>query len=163
MGKTFIHSFLYTADQITFYEKNSKNIFKGLISKKKRKELVKKIKNFTHDRVSKELLIEFINIYNGSYDIIKLDYVNTCINDDTKVFSMKITTKKGANIQVSTINNMSDNINITLNKNNDGLTKVISCHEEIKTDGENKDIIDNINELVMSIIVDYLRLYILKE
>lgn len=162
--QTFIHSFIYAADQITFYEKTSKNPFRHIISKKKRREIIDKFRKYKSITVSKELLIEFITIYNGSYDTINFDNISSSINESTKVYTLKIVSEKGTIIQINTINGTkTDLINITINRKNDSFSKVISCNNAVYTDGETKEIVDNINGAILEVIEMYMLSYVLGE
>lgn len=159
-----ITSFMYSADHITYYEKTSKNIFRHIIAKKKRKELFKKFDKIRDIVVTKDLLIEFITIYNGSFETILFDNIYSRINDSTKVYTLKIKSESGITVQVNTINSVTyDVINVTINRNTDNFSKVVACHDKLKTEGETKELVESVNDTIVCVIEQYLRAYIFGE
>lgn len=155
---TFIQSVMFSADLIKDYQNHSKNIFKNIIARKKMLKLASTLNKIDNTTIHRSTLIEFISVYNGSYDFFRLGDITTYINDDTKVYTMLIATDdKDVHITTTNIPNL-DDINIIITRRGDNMTKLIKCHESLYS--PTNEAVKTINNVVIDIIKAYLEIYI---
>lgn len=168
--KSVIYDFIFAADQIKFLERNIPQGFKFFFTrmktkttiKKQRIALINKIMSIDNIIFNKELIMQFIQIYNGHKDYITLEGVTTAINDTNKHHIINIVTDTHK-VYIVVVNDPNDHgIYITIENADDNIRRVITRTDDLRISKASKDhsAIKAVNDLLLLQLQMYLIAYI---
>lgn len=163
--KSVIYDFIFASDQIKFLERNlPKGFFTRIKTKynikKMRKDLINKIESTDNIIFDKELLLQFIQIYNGYKDHISLPEFTTAINEENKHHIINIKTDI-YKVYIVAINDPNDRyIYITIDNIEANVLKKFNVYDRLNTENSFREH-DAVN-VVNSILVEELQIYLIK-